>query len=81
MYIPEVPDVYTGFFVSTCPMILIPACLRHFPATETVGMKRPNPSGDTIIVVNKAFGRDLRGVWEVSIYTVAPHTTHGLAYR
>ena len=74
MYIPDILEVYTGLFVSRVPEILISPCLRHFPTEESVGMRGPNPSGNIIVAVNKAFYRDLRGVLEVSIYTVAPHT-------
>ena len=37
-------------------------------------MRGSNPSEDALVAANKAFYRDLGGVWEISIYTVAPHT-------
>ena len=69
-----IPDILCPHFFRDSVFILPPT----FSVGKSGGMRCPNPFQSALVAVNKAFCRDLRGVWEVSIYTVAPHTNHGI---
>ena len=79
MYISEIWEIYTGDFVRDLGNIYrrspdisgdshFVISLQHFPAAESVGMRRPIPFEHTVIPVNKAFCRDLTGVLDF-VYT------------